>query len=273
MGVNILNQVSAELEELQGQLKQFKSSVEYLNSAKENVRDAVHTVHQAENFHLQKLKEIEVVYSALSSVIGMVEQLSTKIDSVNFPERLTSIDNRVGLVIKEINESSKATLEELKTASQAITKADFQGRFKKLEELTNTSMSANRNHLDEGLLKSKETTEKIKGSIREMGADINMKLNEQITTLNTLNLPQRFEKLESVIAGVLSIVNSVQNRIDNMERNIADRLKDLADRQKEAQILIQTAITSATKKQQTLAYITWILIIAGIVVLYIIKSK
>lgn len=268
MSINILNQVSAELEELQGQLKQFKTSVEYLNSAKGNVSDAVQAIRQAENYHFQKLKEIEVVYNTFSSVINGVQQLSAKIESVNFPERLSSIDTSVAKIIAEINESTKTTLQELKTASQEIANADFGGRFLKLDGLINTTMDANKSHLEEAIQKAKENTEKFKGSIREMGTEIDAKFKEQNNNLNSLNIPQRFDKLGSAIESMLSIV---QNRFDILERNIFDKLKDIAALQKVAQVAIQESLTTSAKKQRTLTYITWGLIVITILAFFLQK--
>src|SRR5688572_10900750 len=102
MSASILNQVASELSELQGQLNQFKSSVEYLNSAKGSVSDAIHAVLQAEDYHMRKLHEIEAVYNIFRGVVDTVQQLSSKIDSVNFPERLTSINDGVYQIIKEV---------------------------------------------------------------------------------------------------------------------------------------------------------------------------
>jgi CHASE3 domain sensor protein len=69
----------------------------------------------------------------------------------------------------------------------------------------------------------------------------------------------------------MAAVQAVQSRLDSLERNITDRLKDSSDFQKEMKTAIQTSLEqnkatneATAKKQQTNSYITWGLILLGI---------
>jgi chromosome segregation ATPase len=91
-----------------------------------------------------------------------------------------------------------------------------------------------------------------------------------------INFPERLDKLDANVAGIMAAIQSVQSRIDSLERNIADRLRDMQDYQKEtratlqsgleqSKIALQTAVDTAAKKQQILTYITWVLFVVAII--------
>jgi len=79
-----------------------------------------------------------------------------------------------------------------------------------------------------------------------------------------INFPERLDKLDANIAGIMAAVLSIQGRVDLVERNITDRLKDIADFQKETRSILQNIFSSVIKKQQLNAYLTWGLIILGV---------
>jgi hypothetical protein len=72
--------------------------------------------------------------------------------------------------------------------------------------------------------------------------------------------------LDANIAGIMAAIQSIQSRIDMLERNLTDRVKDLTDYQKETRSGLQTRIEASEKKQKTSFFITWIIIIIGIIV-------
>jgi len=139
----IVQQINAELESLQKELTQFKSSVEYLNGAKAHVKEAVASVNHAEAHFTKKIEELKNTYTAFIELTAAVSGVISKIDSVNFPERLDGIENTVKETIAILNETRKSTLDELNKASQIIVKADFDGRFKNLQNAVDSSVSAN----------------------------------------------------------------------------------------------------------------------------------
>ena len=78
-----------------------------------------------------------------------------------------------------------------------------------------------------------------------------------------IHFPERLDKLDANVAGIMAAIQSVQSRLDGLERNISDRLRDMQDYQKETRAALQsgleqtktalqTAVDTAAKKQQTL---------------------
>ena len=65
----VVQQISAEMEELQKQLSQFTTSVEYLNNAKLQVSKAVDTVNKAEENFNQRIKRTKRHLQLLHSFV------------------------------------------------------------------------------------------------------------------------------------------------------------------------------------------------------------
>ena len=91
--------------------------------------------------------------------------------------------------------------------------------------------------------------------------------------VNQINFPERLDKIDATVAGIMAAIQSTQSRLDNIERNLTDKLKDLSDRQKETQQSLQITIVATAKKQQMLTYITWALILIATVVIILIKKN
>ncbi|MBK6701476.1 MAG: hypothetical protein IPG55_16645 [Saprospiraceae bacterium] len=139
----IVQQINSELELLQKQLEQFKSTVEYLNVAESHVKLAVQTVNHAEAHFNKKVEELKNTYDSFIKLTESVNKVISKIETINFPERLDKIEKTVTETIAYLNETRKATLDELQKASEIIIKADFDGRFKKLQNSIETSVNSN----------------------------------------------------------------------------------------------------------------------------------
>lgn len=286
----IVEQINTELAALQKELSQFKETVDYLNDAKAAVKDAVIKVNHSEAHFNSKIEELKKTYNSFLNLSESVSQVIKKIDTVNFPDRLDSIEKTVKETIKYLNETRKATLEELQSASEIITKADFEGRFKKLQTTIDSSVKSN-----EDLAKSIESQklpEKIEAfekniskKLEVIEKKISEELNEAIVELeeNTeriatdtakaiydLNLPNRLEKLDANIAGIMAAIQAVQSRLDNLERNLSDKIRDLLDKHKEEMQSIKSLMTISAKKQQNSMYITWALISIGIAMVIIV---
>jgi hypothetical protein len=105
-------------------------------------------------------------------------------------------------------------------------------------------------------------------------------ITDYFTLIKQINFPERLDKLDSTVAGIMAAVQAVQSRLDNLERNIVDNIKELRQYQKETRTAletnlaatkkeIQTSLASDAKKQQTFTYITWGLIVIGIVAMLV----
>jgi chromosome segregation ATPase len=286
----IVEQINTELAALQKELSQFKETVDYLNDAKAAVKDAVIKVNHSEAHFNSKVEELKKTYNSFINLSESVSEVIKKIDTVNFPDRLDSIEKTVKETISYLNETRKATLEELQSASEIITKADFEGRFKKLQTTIDSSVKSN-----EDLAKSIESQklpEKIEAfekniskKLEVIEKKISEELNEAIVELeeNTekiandtakaiydLNLPNRLEKLDANIAGIMAAIQAIQSRLDNLERNLSDKIRDLLDKHKEEMQSIKSLMTISAKKQQNSTYITWALISIGIAMVIIV---
>ena len=273
MATSVLNKITDELAELEQQLHKFKSSVEYINNAKESLTTAINAVEEAENYHLQKLDKIEKAYDSHNKIVEDVRLLSEKINVVDFPKRLTSIDKGLADVIKGIEQSTKTTLDDLKKAAEVITKANFDGRFNNLNTIINDT--ATKTQAATTLFKNQNDIQvrDIKEAFRALRQNAEQLSQDQKAFIEKLNLPLKFEKLENSVSGIMAAIQSVQSRLDSIERNITDRLKDQLEWQKEVLANIKTSAENAAKRQRMFTYITWILIGIAITASIIMKTK
>lgn len=76
--------------------------------------------------------------------------------------------------------------------------------------------------------------------------------------VDKINFPERLDKLDANVAGIMAAMQAVQSRLDTVERNIIDRLRDMHDYHKET----RTSLQQAVRRQQLLTFITWLLVIA-----------
>lgn len=287
----IVQQINAELESLQKELEQFKSTVEYLNLAESHVKKAVQTVNHAESHFNKKVDELKNTYDSFIKLTDSVSKVISKIDTVNFPERLDKIEKTVKETITYLNETRKATLDELQKASEIIVKADFDGRFKKLQNSIETSVGSNEalaNTIEGQKLPEKidgfekSVNKKLETSFTELQKNTKQIATETAKSIHDLNLPVRMDKLDANIAGILSSIQNVQGRIESVERNISDKLKEATEKQvtsisnfqekvNQSFSTIQSEMISNSKKQQINTYITWALIGIGFIVILIFK--
>jgi hypothetical protein len=135
-----------------------------------------------------------------------------------------------------------------------------------------------------------QETEKLQKTAAETHGQISAKIEQTEALLvsienyykqiQQINFPERLDKLDSTVAGIMAAVQAVQSRLDNLERNIADQIKELREYQKDSRTAlennlavtkkeIQASQAADAKKQQTLTFITWGLVIIGIVVMII----
>jgi len=271
----IVEQINAELESLQQELENFKSKVEYLNMAEGHVKKAVETVNYAEAHFYKRIDELKDTYNSFIKLTDSVSQFLSKIDSIDFPERLDNIEQSVEKTISNLNETKDATIEELHNAAATILKADFEGRFKMLQLTVENSVKSNK-YLTTIIEKQKfheriedfrkSVNQKLKSSIQELQENTKHFNQETSKTITDLNLPVRIDKVDANIAGILSSISNVQGRIDSLERNILDRMVATSTAIKDG----NSEIAENLKKQQRNIYITWGIIIFCAIVIIIV---
>lgn len=296
----IVQQINAELTELQKELANFKNTVDYLNSAKIAVNDAVNTVNRSELHFSNKIEELKNTYNSIINLDKTVDKVMGKIDSINFPERLDNIETAVNQTIESLDQTKKDTIEEVQKASETIIKADFDKKFKELRDVVNEAVRSSDN-LSETIEKQQlgeKITEFEKGVSKRIQESYKVieKNTLQISTdsakaISDLNLPIRVDKLDANISGILTAIQNLQGRLDLVERNFSDKLKDSSDKQKLASIdlskdvntkiqsvlvvisSIEQKMLDIDKSQKYRTIITWVILAAGFAAMIFLSKK
>jgi hypothetical protein len=296
----IVQQINAELTELQKELANFKNTVDYLNRAKIAVNEAVNTVNSSELHFSNKIEELKNTYNSIINLDKTVDKVMGKIDSINFPERLDNIETAVNQTIESLDQTKKDTIEEVQKASETIIKTDFDKKFKELRDVVNEAVKSSD--------KLSETIEKQKlgEKITEFEKGVSKRIQEsykvietntmQISTdsakaISDLNLPIRIDKLDANISGILTGIQNLQGRLDLVERNFSDKLKDSSDKQKLASIdlskdvntkiqsvlvvisSIEQKMLDIDKSQKYRTIITWVILAAGFAAIILLSKK
>lgn len=199
---------------------------------------------------------------ASQEVLTALESLHRELEKLEPAIKHVEIAQQVIQMVKGIPQKHLDLLKEVKD-NDAKFKSELKDLFlKELVALT-----------DENKKLQKNTTEIQQQAKAELEAL--SKLKDTVQTfherLEKINFPERLDKLDANVAGIMAAVQSVQSRLDIIERNVTDRLKEIADRQKETHVSLQTKMEELSKKQQILTYVTWGLILTGIVLFLINK--
>jgi hypothetical protein len=296
----IVQQINAELTELQKELAKFKDTVDYLNGAKAAVKDAVVKVNHSEAHFNKKVEELKSTYNSVIGLRDSVSSVVNKLDTINFPERLDNIEKTIKLTIVSLDETKKQTIEEVQKASETIIKADFDKKFNELRDVVNEAVKSSdklavtieKQQLGEKVTEfEKSVSKRIQESYKEIEKNTKQISAESAKSISDLNLPIRIDKLDANIAGILTAIQNIQGRLDLVERNFSDRLKEIADKQnsniielrKEIISQIQATCTKIDTMQVKLleiqrtqnvkSFITWILISAGFVAFVVLTKR
>lgn len=296
----IVQQINAELSELQKELAKFKDTVDYLNGAKAAVNDAVVKVNHSEAHFNKKVEELKSTYNSIIGLSDSVSSVMKKLDTINFPERLENIEKTVKLTIVSLDETKKQTIGEVQKASETIIKADFDKKFKELRDVVNEAVKSSdklattieKQQLGEKVIEfEKGVSKRIQESYKEIEKNTKQISAESAKSISDLNLPIRIDKLDANIAGILTAIQNLQGRLDLVERNFSDKLKDSIDKQNSAlnelsknlNSQIQSAVSAINnleqkmlaldKSQKTKTIITWILLAAGFAAVILLCKK
>lgn len=300
MANQIVQQINAELTELQKELAKFKDTVDYLNGAKAAVKDAVVKVNHSEAHFNKKVEELKSTYSSIIGLSETASSVMTKLDTINFPERLDNIEKTVKLTIVSLDETKKQTISEVQKASETIIKADFDKKFKELRDLVNEAVKSSdklattieKQQLGEKVAEfEKGVSKRIQESNKEIEKNTKQISTDSAKAISDLNLPIRIDKLDANISGILTAIQNLQGRLDLVERNFSDKLKDNGDNQKTAlgdlskdvNAKIQSALSAITglenkileieKNQKNKTIITWVLLAAGFVAVILLCKR
>jgi hypothetical protein len=276
----IVQQINAELSELQKELARFKDTVDYLNGAKAAVKDAVVNVNHSEAHFNKKVEELKSTYNSFIELTDSVYEVISKFDTVNFPERLDSIEKTVKLTIVSLDETKKQTIGEVQKASETIIKADFDKKFKDIRDVVNEAVKSSdklasmieKQKLGEKLTElATGVSKRIQESYKEIEKNTKQISTDSAKAISDLNLPIRLDKLDANVAGIMAAIQSTQSRLDIVERNLSDKMSDLLDIHKEEMKAMKNTMDTSAKKQQILFFITWLLILIATLSIIFIK--
>lgn len=207
------------------------------------------------------------VLTALELLHREIEKLEPAIKHVETAQQVTQIVKAIPQkhveLFQEVKSNDAKHKDELKNLF-AKELSGFTEENKKLQKTT-TEIQQQVKLEQEALAKLKETVQSFHERVEK------------------INFPERLDKLDANVAGIMAAIQSVQSRLDGLERNISDRLRDMQDYQKETRAALQsgleqtktalqTAVDTAAKKQQTLTYITWALVVVAIIITFVLKK-
>lgn len=210
------------------------------------------------------------VINALESLHKELEKLEPAIKHVESAQLVTQI-------VKEIPQKHINLLAEIKS-DDSRHKGELKEIFTK-----DLSLIADENH------KLEKTTSEIQKQVK-LEQDALAALKDKIQAFHDkverINFPERLDKVDANVAGIMAAVQSIQSRLDTVERNLSDKLKeirsevketrddinskvkqsfsDLTNRQLESQKAIEDSINLNAKKQKLFSYLTWGLIIIAV---------
>lgn len=205
----------------------------------------------------------EKVLQSLETLHKELEKLSPAIEHVHTAQKIAE-------TLKDIPHKHLELINIVKETDENF-KKELKEQLK--NEASKISVEVNKIILSfkdtQGMLKAEIIDlEKLKKTIKDFHVEI-----------MRINFPERLDKMDANISGIMAAVQAVQSRLDSLERNITDRLKDSADFQKEMKstILSSLELSKTTqevlaKKQQTQAYITWALILIATIAIIVFKK-
>ncbi len=280
MAKSIISEVNDELTSLRSKINDFQSITLYLDNAKNVAKDSIDSIKNTDKSLQNRVDELKDTYEAFLLLEETVSELISKISDINFPDRLDNIETKVTDTIKHLDDTKKETLIELKSASETIISADFQGQFSKLnkeiEKSVNSSQKLADKIEDQKLPKKideleKGVTEHLKNSIEKLEKVTNKIAENVLKTVQDLNLPLRIDKLDTTISSILTGVQQVQNRIESLENNIKDKLIELQTKQVEELSSIKNLFFKKIKRQSILSGINLFLLLCVITLIIILN--
>ncbi|MGB1051334.1 MAG: hypothetical protein ACPGYF_05170 [Chitinophagales bacterium] len=184
------------------------------------------------------------VLQALETLHREIEKLEPAIRHVEMAEQVTQS-------VKQIPQKHLEFLKEIKSNDEKHKEELISLFATEIASLSNANKKLQKTSADlqEQVLLEQEALSKLIDSVQSF-----------YNRVDKINFPERLDKLDVNVAGIMAAIQSVQSRLDALERNITDRLRDNQDYQKESLKTMQTAADATAKNQKILIYITWALI-------------
>jgi len=207
------------------------------------------------------------VKSALDVLHREIEKLEPAIEHVKAAQEVILIGKSIPQKHMELIQLMKSIDEQHKNDLQTLFENELAELTKENKTLQNTT-----HEIQEQLKQELE-------SISTLKIDIQAFHNEIVN----VNFPERLDKLDANVAGIMAAVQAVQSRLDLVEGNVKVRIKDLLEHEKgtrtkltalinESKADILASIKSVLRRQQIFVAITWGLILVSIVLLFLILN-
>lgn len=200
-----------------------------------------------------------------NEVISALESLHKELDKLK--PAITNVE-----VAIEVTKSLQEAIEKLSVFLEEVKKNDLKFKadlVKQLEKVIRELSEETKNLQDETKVIQAEVRDEIT-QIKTL-CEIIKKFHDKV---EQINFPERLDKLDANIAGLLAALHAVQSRIETLERNISDKIRDIIESQKETSSKIISEVQSAKQKSQSNSVITWVLIsISTIAIIIVLLSK
>jgi hypothetical protein len=202
------------------------------------------------------------VLTALESLHREIEKLEPAIKHVETAQQVTHIVKAIPQkhveLLQEVKSNDAKHKDELKNLF-AKELSGFTEENKKLQKTTNEIQQQVKLEL-EALGKLKQTVELFHVRVEK------------------INFPERLDKVDTNIIGIIDSIKSIQISVNNVERNITNKLHEIKDFQNETKNLLNqtllestSKLTAAISKHQSQFYITWFLILIVVLTIFILR--
>jgi len=195
----------------------------------------------------------EKVIIALDLLHKELEKLEPAIKHIETAQMVTQI-------VKEIPEKHIDLLKSLKEEGD-----NHKEELKKI-------FKAELSKLGDENKKLTETTTVIQKDVKselEAVGKVNSTVKNFHDGVEKINFPDRLDKVDASVAGMMAAVQAIQSRLDLVERNISDKLKEMGHVQSFNSTQIKEEIVELKKKQFYQSMVTWVLIALSLIVLTI----
>lgn len=200
--MNIQETITAELREFQKEFERFETLVTYLEQAKQTSVKAKESLEVASNEYKSKIQTLKDSHAEIQQLTQTIEWLNQEILSVDFPSRLTNIDESLIKVIKEFKDANKELVAKNNSVIEQWEKIDFNGGMAKLQD-----------ELENGVKRHEQALINLKNYIKD------------------LDLPDKISDLKFHISGeqkeIISKVDSLTKWQSSFEQKILDQQQQI----------------------------------------------
>jgi hypothetical protein len=196
---------------------------------------------------------------ASEKVIQSLEALHRELDKLSPAIEHVQAAQKISETVKDIPNKH---LELIKSVKQ--TDEDFKKDLKEQLKAESSKITVEVNQIIQSF---KDTQGLLKGEIIDL-EKLKKTIKDFHVEISKINFPDRLDRIDSNVAGIINAVKALQGRLDLVESNITDQFKNSADFQKDIMLEIKKIFDQNksfeeknSKKQQIYNYLTWSILI------------